>query len=385
MPRGIGYHDLTPYLKDLLDQLTNLPYEYLSQEIKDLLNKIPTEITFDQLSPELQALVKTAENIGYDNLDPELQSKIDDIGKIADGEEVLYISNNNIYKGYREVKEDCNEVNFIVGEIEEYVMFKDTLDVYLNSVKMIEGIDYEVNEDCVSIRCLKPGGWPLNSNTDKSHETVNLFEFELYKNTTLQLAGEGAIKTQHLEDDAVTLEKVSDEVWTKIQEIAPRTAIINDYKVITDGNFNEVSYRFGKIPAMDETSVMHVHVNSVKLIEGLDYMLNTTTETIVFASPYEATQEYPVYLDIEVISNVVTSYSPSGGTDLDEADIDTLREEVKSLRQQVKQMSSTQVNADAKLFVLEAEMGDMEDFMETTDSRLTTLEIATNWEFLDEI
>lgn len=385
MPRGIGYHDLTPYLKDLLDQITNLPYEYLSQEIKDLLNKIPTEITFEQLSPELQALVKTAENIGYDNLDPELQAKIDDIGKIADGEDVLYISNNNIYKGYREVREDCNEVNFIVGEIEEYIMFKDTLDVYLNSVRLIEGIDYAVNDDCVSIRSLKQGGWPLNSNDEKSNETVNLFEFELYKNTTLQLAGEGAIKTEHLEDDAVTLEKVSDEVWNKIQEIAPRSAIISDYKIIKEGTFNEISYRFGKIPAMDETSVMHVHVNSVKLIEGLDYVLNTTKETIVFSDPYEATETYPVYLDVEVITNVLTSYSPSGDDDLDEADIDTLRQEVKSLKAQVKQMSSTQVNSDAKLFVLEAEMGDVEDFMETTDNRLTTLETVTSWDFLDEI
>ena len=385
MPRGIGYHDLTPYLKELLDQITNLPYEYLSQEIKDLLNKIPTEITFEQLSPELQALVKTAENIGYDNLDPYLQSKIDDIGKIDAGEELVYISNNNIYKGYREVREDGDEVNFIVGEIKEYTMFKDTLNVYLNSVRMTEGIDYAVNDDCVSIRCLKQGGWPLNSNADKSHETVNLFEFELHKNTTLQLAGEGAITTDHLAEDSVTLEKINDEVWKKIQEIAPRTAIISDYSIITQGTFIETSYRIGKIPKLDESCVMRVHVNSIKLIEGLDYVLNKEKETIVFSSEYTATEEYPVYLDIEVIANVLTSYSPSDDSELDEADIDTLRQEVKSLKKQVTQMSSTQSNADAKLFVLEAEMGDVEDFMETTDNRLTTLEVATSWDFLDEI
>lgn len=513
MPRGIGYHDLTPYLKDLLDKLTDLPYDYLSDEIKQLILN-PTEITFDQLSPELQTLVQTAMNVGYDNLDPYLKSKIDDIGKFDN--DTIYISNNNIFKGTREVYEDTFDVNFICGDITDYTMFKDTLNVYLNSVRLAEGVDYAVNEDRVSIHCLKPEGWTINNK-----ETLNLFEFELYRNSTLETSGEGVIVNEYIANDTITLEKLSPEVRDMVtnsvnivknnvyfgyKDITFDTAIVNficgeianfnkdndvievflnstrltrgvhyevrsdnrtienlegywklengettnffefvveknvsasfdvdnsafidtenivdesitaakidpelmkvimsyqqiqikrGYDILTSGEVSETTYRLGEVPELTSSSIVNVYVNSTRLIYGLEYTIDTTTEMIKFVTPYTCSEESPMYIEVEAVTGAAersliaalekdVSFLCAQVNDLNDKLIIHKTESSKKIAEleaRIEEMSSLiEKQMDAKLQILETQMESVTDFMETTDQRLVKLEDSIEFE-----
>ena len=303
MPRGIGYHDLTPYLKELLDKVTDLPYEYLSDEIKELIER-PDEITLDQLSPELQALVQTANNVGYDNLDPYLQSKIDDIGKISS--DTIYISNNNIFKATTEVYEDTYDVGFICGDITEFTMFKDTLNVYLNSVRLAEGVDYVINEDRISIHSLKEKGWTINNG-----ETLNLFEFELYRNSTLEAAGDGVIVNEYIADDTITIDKLSPEVRDMVTNNVNvvKNNIYFGYKYINIDT-SIVNFICGEIKSFNkDRDIIEVFLNSERLTRGVHYEVRSDSVTIENLDGYwSATLEEPNFFEIVVEKNVAAEF-----------------------------------------------------------------------------
>jgi hypothetical protein len=145
-------------------------------------------------------------------------------------------------KGYRSITVGVSNVNFMVGTINAFNPSTDTLEVFLNSTALTEGIDYVINANNQSID--KIGGtW------NGTVEIPRFFDFRVIRNQINSLVFTDG---QVIEDRTISKNKLSIDVQNEVDKISILSgasgtneklnkATFDSYKTTNDTNITNIN------------------------------------------------------------------------------------------------------------------------------------------------
>lgn len=111
-------------------------------------------------------------------------------------------------KGIRTIVNETTDINFMCGDIIAYNSKTDDLEVYQNTVNLIEGIHYELNTDGRSIHTLKDI-W------DGTNEPI-IFKFKVTRNMINDLVFSDG---QSIQNETVSKNKLTTDIQNKINKV----------------------------------------------------------------------------------------------------------------------------------------------------------------------
>lgn len=178
--------------------------------------------------------------------------------------------------GTRTVVSQTSTVNFMVGDITSFNSAIDGIDVYMNSVRLTKGIDYEINPNNMAID-KKSGVW------DGTIEPI-FFEFSILKNVLNNLIFKDGTA---LQDGTVTRTKLDTETQAILNNVSSfnrnilMTVVGNHQKTETLPNGNIVTTTYNSSNSVLKTSTIIFNVDGsilevVQFNDGTYYKLLTT-------------------------------------------------------------------------------------------------------------
>ena len=178
--------------------------------------------------------------------------------------------------GTRTVVSQTNTVNFMVGDITSFNSAIDGIDVYMNSVRLTKGIDYEINPNNMSID-KKNGIW------DGTVEPI-FFEFSVLKNVLNNLIFKDGTA---LQDGTVLRTKLDVETQGILANVNSfnrnilMTIVGNSEKVEFPSNGNIVTTTYDSSMQVLKTSTVIFNVDGgilevIQFSDGTYYKLLTT-------------------------------------------------------------------------------------------------------------
>ena len=193
------------------------------------------------------------------------------VGAGAGGGGSLVSINESVF-----VNEPVREV--LLSDLSGKISTGDKLIVHFNSTHLMEGIDYEIHSTGTKIVKLTEGSW------NESGETNALFAFELLKNVS------------NMEGDKVVMD-------TKL------TSIVNN--VILNGPKSEVEIG---VSGFDKNNdMLLVFKNGVIMVEGVDYNINSNSQSITSISGTWNQGNLEDYGITFVVFKEITRYDGTGG------------------------------------------------------------------------
>ena len=178
--------------------------------------------------------------------------------------------------GTRTVVSQTSTVNFMVGDITSFNSAIDGIDVYMNSVRLTKGVDYEINPNNMAID-KKSGVW------DGSTEPI-FFEFSVLKNVLNNLIFKDGTA---LQDGTVLRTKLDVETQGILANVNSfnrnilMTMVGNSEKVEFPSNGNIVTTTYDSNMQVLKTSTVIFNVDGsileiVQFSDGTYYKLLTT-------------------------------------------------------------------------------------------------------------
>lgn len=204
----------------------------------------------------------------------------------------------SVKKNVVEYKETLNRVPFIGGEIETYNPEYDKLEVFLNTVRLTEGVHYTIDPTSNTIICTNENGWVWDASVEP---LANLFEFFVLSLTDYDNLVFG-------------IKNLSEEVLQliKSQQMLVQTHAKRYTKVI-DTKEKSISFIGGEIAYYDPTrSALLVFVDGLKLIPNKDYTLDEIDSTITRINDEWDGTTTPIRFEFVMLTGLLADIDDNG-------------------------------------------------------------------------
>lgn len=277
----------------------------------------------------------------------------------------------SVKKNVVEYKETLTRVSFIGGEIEDYDPIHDKLEVFLNTVRLSEGVHYNIDPTSNTIICTNENGWVWDPNIDAA---PNLFEFFVLSLTSFN-------------DLVFGINNLSEEVLQliKSQQMLVQTHAKSGTVIVENTKEKSISYIVGDITYYDPSrSALHVFANGRKLIPEIDYTVDEVNRVITrINDEWDGTVE-PITFELVMLTGLLADIDDNGLFD----DITDLQNRMAASEATIKEIGEGNLEEiNKEIESLKSSVSDGKSMVAAaiTDKGVETASTATFKEMSDNI
>lgn len=276
----------------------------------------------------------------------------------------------SVKKNVVEYRETLIKVPFIGNEIEDYDPEHDKLEVFLNTVRLTEGVHYTIDPINKAIVSTNENGWVWDSTVEAA---PNLFEFFVL---TLNSPGNLVFGIDNMSEEVLQL--------IKSQQMLVQTHAKTGTVTITTKE-KSISYIVGDITYYDPSrSALYVYADGHKLISGVDYTVDEVNRTITRINDEWDGTTTPITFELVMLTGLVADIDDNDLFD-DIADLKNRVSECEAAIEEIGEGSLEEINKEIESLKSSVSDGKSMVAAAITDKGVETASTATFKELSDNI